>query len=228
MTSAATAPVWDSATLLTIDMQVDFAEAGAAPVAGTAAVAPLVGDLVSAFRRARRPVVHVVRLYDPNTGAVALVRREAIPAGAGIVAAGSAGSALLPRVAASGALPIDARELLAGRPVPLGPCEVVLFKPRWGAFYRTGLESWLRNRGVTTVVVAGCNLPNCPRATLVEASERDFRTVLAVDAVSQVSQERLGDLERIGVHLLTAGAVIRSLDRGCAGRSGHRGETSHG
>ena len=34
-----------------------------------------------------------------------------------------------------------------------------------------------RALGVDTIVVAGCNLPNCPRATLFEASERDFRTV---------------------------------------------------
>ena len=52
-------------------------------------------------------------------------------------------------------------------------------KPRWGAFYETPPHALLRELGVDTVIVAGCNLPNCPRATLVEASERDYRTVLA-------------------------------------------------
>jgi nicotinamidase-related amidase len=77
-----------------------------------------------------------------------------------------------------------------------------LFKPRWSAFHRTPLEAWLRARDVTTVVVAGCNLPNCPRASLFDASERDFRTVLVKDAVSQATDERLEDLSRIGVNLV--------------------------
>jgi nicotinamidase-related amidase len=60
-------------------------------------------------------------------------------------------------------------------------------------------------------VVAGCNLPNCPRATLFEASERDFRTVIVSDAVSQASPERLADLAGIGVSVLPAATVAASL-----------------
>ena len=69
-----------------------------------------------------------------------------------------------------------------------------MFKPRWSAFYRTRLDQHLRDGAVTTVVVAGCNLPNCPRATLFDASERDYRAVLVRDATSQVTDERLQDL----------------------------------
>lgn len=64
---------------------------------------------------------------------------------------------------------------------------------------------------MTTVVVAGCNLPNCPRATLFDASERDFRTVLVTDAVSGVTVERLADLERIGVVAMKEEFTSRSL-----------------
>jgi hypothetical protein len=38
--------------------------------------------------------------------------------------------------------------------------------------------------GVETVLVAGCGFPCGPRATLYEASERLFATVLLEDAVS--------------------------------------------
>ena len=62
-----------------------------------------------------------------------------------------------------------------------------------------------------TVVVAGCNLPNCPRATLFEASEPEFRTVLAKDAVSQPSTERFQDLSRIGVQLVTTADIVQQL-----------------
>jgi nicotinamidase-related amidase len=82
-----------------------------------------------------------------------------------------------------------------------------MFKPRWSAFYRTGLDQHLRDRDVTTVVVAGCNLPNCPRATLFDASERDYRAVLVQDATSQVTDERLQDLALIGVTVTDAATV---------------------
>jgi len=61
------------------------------------------------------------------------------------------------------------------------------------------------------VVVAGCNLPNCPRATLFDASERDLRAVLVTDTVSQSTPERLADFRLIGVNLLTAEQVVAAL-----------------
>lgn len=82
-----------------------------------------------------------------------------------------------------------------------------MFKPRWSAFYRTSLDEHLRDLGVNTVVVAGCNLPNCPRATLFDASERDYRAVLVTDATSQVTPERLADLALIGVGALNTADI---------------------
>ncbi|MEU4563822.1 isochorismatase family cysteine hydrolase [Actinoplanes sp. NPDC023936] len=241
------APRWGSSALIVIDMQADFAEGGATPIPGTAAVTPRVAQLADAYRRAGRPIVHIVRLYPPGSSDVDLLRRAAVEGGAQMVAPGTPGSAILAGLAGPDPLPIDAATLLAGHPQPVGPGrigpgttepgrtgpdttkprttgpgttgpgttepgtigsdEIALFKPRWGAFYRTPLESWLRDRDVDTVVVAGCNLPNCPRATLFEASERDFRTVLATDAVSQATPERLADLAGIGVTLLTTAEI---------------------
>lgn len=64
---------------------------------------------------------------------------------------------------------------------------------------------------MTTVVVQGCYLPNCPRATLLDAGNRDYRTVLITDATSQVTQARLDDLRLIGVNLVTADQVGSAL-----------------
>ena len=55
------------------------------------------------------------------------------------------------------------------------------------------------------------NLPNCPRATLFDASERDLRAVLVTDTVSQSTPERLADFRLIGVNLLTAEQVVAAL-----------------
>ena len=207
-----TEPHWATSGLVVIDMQVDFAEGGALPIAGTGAVTPNVRRLAGAYRSAGRPIVHIVRLYPPGSSDVDLPRRAFVEGGGVTGAPGTPGSAVIAGIAGPGGpLPVDADLLLAGKPQELGPDEIVLFKPRWGAFYRTGLEVWLRERMVDTVVVAGCNLPNCPRATLFEASERDFRTVLVEDAVSQVSEERLADMAGIGVNLLSTGAVVDSV-----------------
>jgi hypothetical protein len=65
---------------------------------------------------------------------------------------------------------------------------------------------------VDTVVFAGCNLPNCLRASLIEASERGYRTVLVTDAVSQGSEQGFAEVSRIGVGLMTVAAVAHALD----------------
>lgn len=57
--------------------------------------------------------------------------------------------------------------------------EVIIYKPRWGAFYSTSLHEYLQKLKIDTLVFSGCNFPNCPRISIYEASERDYRIVLA-------------------------------------------------
>jgi nicotinamidase-related amidase len=89
--------------------------------------------------------------------------------------------------------------------------EVVIYKPRWGAFYGTRLEDHLRERQVSTVVLCGCNYPNCPRTSAYEASERDFRVVFARDAVSGLYDRGERELAAIGVALMTSVEVAHAL-----------------
>lgn len=205
-----TTPRWATAALVLVDLQRDFLDDGVSPIPGTTAVVLNVATLTAAFREAGRPIAHVVRLYEPGGSDVDPPRRRVIEEGARVVAPGSDGAQV-----AEGIMPnsvgLDFAGLLSGQMQSVGKREVVLFKPRWSGFYRTGLEEWLRQEGCDTVVVAGCNLPNCPRATLFDASERDLRAVLVTDAVSQASEERLADLERIGVHLYTTETAIDAL-----------------
>ena len=197
------APDWPSAALLTIDVQRDFAlPEAAAKIPGTAEAAPRMGRLVEAFRRAGRPAIHVVRLYLPDGSNADLCRREALERGERIVLPGSDGAELLDELKPSPAARLDAERLLAGELQELGANEWAMHKPRWGAFYLTPLEEHLRGLGVDTVVVCGCNFPNCPRATVYEASERDFRVVLVADAVSGLYERGAEELARIGVGLL--------------------------
>ncbi len=204
-------PHWRSAALITIDMQRDFLSDSPYGLAGTTEVIPAIAKLAEACRASGRPVVHIVRLYRPGGSNADLVRRSLLASGVDLVAPGSPGSELAPGLAPPGAPDLDHEHLLAGGVQEIGPAEYVIFKPRWGAFFQTPLQGLLERLEVDTVVFAGCNFPNCPRASLVEASERDYRVVLVPDAVSQVNAQGLEEIRRIGVQLVTAGEVVAAL-----------------
>jgi nicotinamidase-related amidase len=205
-------PAFGAAALITIDIQVDTLDGQPLEVPGTSAAVPRIAALAAAFRAAGRPIVHVVRLYRSDGSNVDLCRRAAVEAGAAILAPGSRGSQLAPGVVRrGGAFALAADELLAGRAQDVGPGEVVMYKPRWGAFYATTLEDHLRRQDVSTIVFCGCNFPNCPRTSIYEASERDFRVVLADDAVSGLYDRGRRELEGIGVALMPTAEVVDAV-----------------
>ena len=197
-----TRPQAGSAALVLIDMQRDFIDrpGGDAPmpVSGTGAVIPAIAKLARAFRQHALPIVHAVRLYRPDGSNVDLVRRRSVEQGSRIALPGSPGSQiaaeLLPK-----AVELDHELLLSGGLQQVGAAEQVMYKPRWGAFFDTALERRLRESGSDTVVFAGCNFPNCPRTSIYEASERDFRIVLVSDAMSGVYDRGLQECRAIGV-----------------------------
>ena len=215
-----TRPSAGSAALVLIDVQRDFVdvsddmggEEASMPVAGTAAAIAAMSKLAKAFRERGLPIVHIVRLYQPDGSNVDLVRLRLIEQGARIAAPGSAGSQiaaeLLPDV-----VELDHELLLSGDLQQIGTAEHVIYKPRWGAFYRTSLERHLRESGIDTVVFAGCNFPNCPRTSIYEASERDFRIVLVSDAVSGLYDRGVDECRAIGVDVRDLSATLDWLAR---------------
>ncbi|MDQ2849320.1 isochorismatase family cysteine hydrolase [Dermatophilaceae bacterium Sec6.4] len=203
-----TTPQLDRSALIVIDTQVDFCDGGASPIPGTTDVLPAIGQLLAAYRIAKRPIIHVVRLYDGDD--VDLARRTAIASGAPIVRPHSTGSQIAPTLLENDT-PLDPAALLAGHPQQLGEREWVMWKPRWNAFHRTPLEHHLRTEGVTTVVLTGCNYPNCPRATLYGASERDFRVLLINDAISGVNPHHLEEAAYLGVGHAAASEAAAAL-----------------
>jgi nicotinamidase-related amidase len=106
---------------------------------------------------------------------------------------------------------LDSEMLLTGQMQQISPQEWILYKPRWGGFYQTPLEKHLRSINVNTLVVCGCNFPNCPRATVYEASERDFKIVIVQDATSGVHNVGLKELENIGVMVMKTNQCIAWL-----------------
>ena len=214
-----TAPRAGSAALVLIDVQRDFYEDDAPlPVAGTKQALGPMARLAAAFRAAGLPIVHVIRLYRADGSNVDLVRRAEIEGGAQIVAPGSAGSQIAPELLPEPTV-LDHDALLRGDLQRLGEREHVLYKSRWGAFYGTVLEAHLRGQGIDTVVFAGCNFPNCPRTSVYEASERDFRVVLVAEAMSGVYERGLEECRRIGVRVWDLGETEKWLATGAGGRA---------
>jgi nicotinamidase-related amidase len=208
------APDFASAALVTIDTQVDTLDGGPLEIPGTSAAVPQIAALAASFRLAGKPIVHIVRLYRRDGSNVDLCRRSVVEAGAELLAPGSSGSQLAPGIVERPeGFALDPDTLLAGRPQEVAAGEVVIYKARWGAFYETPLEDHLRMQGVSTIVFCGCNFPNCPRTSIYEASERDFRVVLAEDAVSGLYDRGRAELQNIGVPLMGASEIVGSLGR---------------
>ena len=214
-----TDPDFAAAALITIDTQRDVLDGGPLEIPGTSAALESMCLLAQEFRRAGRPIVHIVRLYEPDGSNVDLCRRRAVQNGARILATSAPGSQLAVELAPSPDLTLDCELLLDGGVQPLGPGEVAIYKPRWGAFYRTPLEDHLHEQGVTTIVFCGCNFPNCPRSSIYEASERDFRVVLARDAISGLYERGESELTNIGVRLMSTAEVTGGLVTATQGTS---------
>ncbi|HTY33483.1 isochorismatase family cysteine hydrolase [Mycobacterium sp.] len=214
-----TRPRAGAAALILIDVQRDFIDTAGnpgdrapMPVAGTRAAIPAMAQLAAAFRRRGLPIVHVIRLYLPDGSNADLVRRESIARGARIAVPGSAGSQIVTELLPK-SVELEHELLLVGGFQRVGAAEHVMYKPRWGAFYGTALERHLRENGSDTLVFAGCNFPNCPRTSIYEASERDFRIVLVSDAISGLYDRGVAECRAIGADVLSLSETLDWL--GC-------------
>lgn len=188
-------PHWNSSALLTIDMQNDFIS-GSSVITGTAEIIPALEQLLTAFRNSGKPVFHAVRSYSEDGSNAELCRRSRIKVGGAIVAPGSDGAKLHSalRLVDCADLPIPSPEAPFSK---IAQHEYIFYKPRWSAFFRTKLDNRLRSLGVDTLVISGCNFPNCPMATLFDASSLDYRTVVSIDATSKLDYS--GRVRAIGV-----------------------------
>src|SRR6266511_2263575 len=74
-------------------------------------------------------------------------------------------------------------------------------KKGYSAFYATDLEFVLRRIGIDTVILAGINTTTCVLCTAFEATNRDFRVVIASDAVDSMDGE---EMHRFALRLMAA------------------------
>ncbi len=106
----------------------------------------------------------------------------------------------------------------AGQIVPeLRPIagELLVRKQQPSAFHDTPLAAWLIQRGVDTIVVAGCTTSGCVRATVVDAISRNYRPIVARDCVGDRAagphEANLFDMEQKYADVLDRDEIIARL-----------------
>ncbi|MBF2049822.1 MAG: cysteine hydrolase family protein [Leptolyngbya sp. IPPAS B-1204] len=139
-----TLPKQSSSALISIDVQNDFTLIGAPmEIRGTHEKVLQMLQLLTAFRAAERPIIHVIRLYLPDGSNVDACRKEMIENGMAIAAPSTTGAELVDELKPDKLIRLTPEGLLQGEFQLLGKQEWAMYKPRWDAFYQTTLESRL-------------------------------------------------------------------------------------
>ena len=204
-------PDFTSAALVTIDTQKDFLDGQPFEIPGTTAVLPKMKKLLEGFRKHGKPIVHIVRIYKADGSNVDLCRRRAVIKGLQVVIENTPGCELAEELFPDRPVPLDSQRLFSGSPQKISPTEVVIYKPRLGAFYQTPLDAHLKHLKVSTLIFMGCNYPNCPRTSIYQASERDYKIVLVEDAVSGLYPVGRAEMKNIGVFLMKSSEILARI-----------------
>ncbi len=201
--------------LLVIDTQNDFGSPkGAHPMPDLGAVMPGVTEIIKMFRKADKPIVHVVRLYKANGTNADMCRRWQIQhEGLRVVVPDTWGSQLVPETNPTGAR-LDAQALMNRNIQKLSENESVCYKPRFNGFYDTSLNEFLESKNVNSVVIIGITFPNCVRATQLGATDHNYRVGLVPSACTQVYGEGLKAMQGEGVQLMSVDDLRRFLEPG--------------
>jgi ureidoacrylate peracid hydrolase len=152
------------AALLTIDLQNLFVEGQFAAYDGLATL-ERVNSLAAECRALQMLVIHTRHALRPDGSNMGILGELSAAVRAGILSDIGEPTALHP------ALIVDPRDLLVD-------------KPRYGAFHGTDLELILRNKRIDTVVIAGIATNICCDTTAREAVARDFRVFFLSDGTA--------------------------------------------
>jgi nicotinamidase-related amidase len=151
--------------LVNVDMQNCFVEGSPIAAPDGLAVQQRINRVAAACRRAGILVIHTSHVFRPDGSNIGVLGEINPIVKIGILSKGSESAAL------HKGLSVDAGDIL-------------LDKPRFGAFQSTDLELILRSRGIDTVIVTGIATNVCCETTAREASVRDFRVLFLSDGTA--------------------------------------------
>jgi ureidoacrylate peracid hydrolase len=153
------------AALLVIDMQNCFVDNSPFAAPEGPVVLDRLNTLSAASRARGIQVIHTVHVVRPDHSNVGVLGEIMPPVAAGVIDDGSETAELHPR------LHVEDED-------------IVLKKPRFGAFHGTDLEPILRSRGIETLIIGGIATNVCAETTAREANARDFRVLFLSDGTA--------------------------------------------
>lgn len=165
--------------LINVDMQNCFVEGSPISAPEGLSVLERINRLAAVCRAAGILVIHVSHTLRPDGSNVGILSELAPVVKEGIITKGSPSAALHKK------LIVDPRDIL-------------LDKPRFGAFHGTDLELILHSRGIDTVIITGIATNVCCETTAREATVRDFRVFFLSDgtATSAMGNASAADLQK--------------------------------
>ena len=155
--------------LLVIDMQNGFlCEKSPLFIDGAPATVPACAGVIRVCRENRIPVFFITRSYAADGSNVESTRSAVWEAG---------GKPLSPGCA---------REISAEMPEAFGKDarDYHIIKPRYSAFFATGLDLILRRLGIRHLILIGTTTPNCIRTTCYDALSLDYEVTVLNDCTS--------------------------------------------
>ena len=186
--------------LLVIDMQNGFLNPESPLcIRGARATVPACARLIAGCRKAGIPVMFVNRAYRADGSDVENTRYAVWAQGGKPLTPGSTGPI-------SGENPPEFNH-------QEGDYEII--KPRYSAFFHTGLDLLLRRLGVDTVLLSGTTTPNCVRSTCYDAISLDYHVVVLSDCCSSNTEEiqkaNLLDMGNVGARICESDVFLQEL-----------------
>lgn len=71
----------------------------------------------------------------------------------------------------------------------VAPLDLVIIKKRYSAFYGTPLDETLIRLQPDAIILAGINTHACIRTTAIDAYQRDWNVILALDCIDSYDRE---------------------------------------
>lgn len=151
----------------------------------------LVIDFIEGFTNSESPLAGPWDRAIENTAALLIeARSKAIPAIFTTVEyepADLPNNLLVAKAPRVGALTKGSRWTEVDHRLPRAPDDLVISKKHGSAFFGTALVSQLQMLRIDTLLVAGCVTSGCVRASVVDASQFGFRTLVVREAVADRS-----------------------------------------
>lgn len=178
--------------LINVDMQNVFVEGDWPAAPDGLAVLDRINRLAAVCRQVGILVIHTRHVLRPDGSNMGVLGELAPPVKDGMIAQGAQTAALHP------ALVVESRDIL-------------LEKPRFGAFHGTDLELILRAHGIDTVIISGIATNVCCETTAREATVRDFRVLFLSDGTAATAMGNATAAELHRASLATLGTVFAQV-----------------